>query len=44
MFQTITVREYINLLSFCIDVAQGHMNGASNETQTHTCKFASLGY
>ena len=28
--------------SFCLDVAQGHMNGASNETQTHLCHFACL--
>ena len=27
---------------FCLDVAQGHKNLASNETQTHLCKFASL--
>ena len=27
---------------FCLDMAQGHMNEAPNETQTHSCKFASL--
>ena len=32
-----------NLLSFfCLDVAQSHMNGAPNETRTHSCMFASL--
>ena len=25
-----------NLLSFCLDVAQGHMKGAPNETRTHS--------
>ena len=24
-----------------LDVAQGHMKGAPNETQTHSCRFAS---
>ena len=24
------------------DLAQGQMNGAPNETQTHSCRFASL--
>ena len=33
---------YSNLLSFCLDVAQGCMNGAPNETQTHSCRFGSL--
>ena len=28
--------------AFCLDVAQGHMNGAPNETRTHPCRFASL--
>ena len=28
--------------AFCLDVAQGKTNGASNETQTHSCKFLSL--
>ena len=27
--------------AFCLDVAQGHMKGAPNETQTHSCRFAS---
>ena len=26
---------------FCLDVTQGQMNGAPNETQTHSCRFAS---
>ena len=34
---------YSNLQSsFCFDVAQGRMNGAPNETRTHSCRFASL--
>ena len=28
--------------ALCFDVAQGRMNGAPNETQTHSCRFASL--
>ena len=28
--------------ALCIDVAQGLMNGAPNETRTHLCRFASL--
>ena len=31
-----------NLQSFCLDVTQGHMNEAPNETRTHSCRFASL--
>ena len=27
--------------AFCLDVAQGHMKGAPNETRTHSCRFAS---
>ena len=27
--------------AFCLDVAQGHMKGAPNETRTHSCTFAS---
>ena len=30
-----------NLLSFCLDVAQDHMKGATNETWSHLCWFAS---
>ena len=36
-----TTRGALNLLSFCLDVAQGHMKRAPNETQTHSCRFAS---
>ena len=28
--------------AFCLDVAQGHINGAPNETRTFLCRFASL--
>ena len=28
---------------FCLDVAQGNMNGALNETQTHLCRFSMTG-
>ena len=28
--------------ALCFEVAQGRMNGARNETQTHSCRFASL--
>ena len=28
--------------ALCFDVAQGRMNGAPNETRTHSCRFASL--
>ena len=24
--------------AFCLDVAQGHMKGAPNETRTHSCR------
>ena len=27
--------------AFCLDVAQGHMKGAPNETRNHSCRFAS---
>ena len=27
--------------AFCLDVAQGHMKEAPNETRTHSCRFAS---
>ena len=27
--------------ALCFDAAQGRMNGAPNETQTHSCRFAS---
>ena len=28
-------------LAFCLDVAQGPMKGAPNETRTHSCRVAS---
>ena len=28
--------------AFCLDVTQGHMNRAPNETRTHSCRVASL--
>ena len=28
--------------AFCLDIAQGHMNAVSSETQTHLWRFASL--
>ena len=28
--------------ALCFDVAQGQMNGAPNETRTHSCRFSSL--
>ena len=27
--------------ALCFDVAQGRMNGAPNETRTHSCRFSS---
>ena len=27
--------------ALCFDAAQGRMNGAPNETRTHSCRFAS---
>ena len=27
--------------AFCLNAAQGHMNGAPNKTQTHSWRFAS---
>ena len=32
----------IYLQAFCLDVAQGHMKGAPNETRTHSCRFAKV--
>ena len=28
--------------ALCFDVAQGRINGAPNETRTHSCRLASL--
>ena len=30
--------------ALCFDVAQGRMNGAPNETWTHSCMFGSLAF
>ena len=38
------INDMIKLLIYkalCFDVAQGRMNGAPNETRTHSCRFAS---
>ena len=43
--QSLCVGKYIQVViykAFCFDVAQGRMNGAPNETRTHSCRFASL--
>ena len=37
MFVTHTMEIY---KAFCLDVAQGHMKGAPNETRTHSWRFA----
>ena len=34
--------EVVIYKAFCLDVAQGHINEASNETLTHSWRFASL--
>ena len=34
--------EIVIYKALCFDVAQGRMNGAPNETRTHSCRFASL--
>ena len=38
------VRSWVNVIykALCFDVAQGRMNGAPNETRTHSCRSASL--
>ena len=33
---------YVIYKALCFDVAQGRMNGAPNETRTHSCRSASL--
>ena len=35
-------RLYVIYKALCFDVAQGRMNGAPNETRTHSCRSASL--
>ena len=39
-----TFYEYLYVIykALCFDVAQGRMNGAPNETRTHSCRSASL--
>ena len=32
---------YVIYEALCFDAAQGRMNGAPNETRTHSCRFAS---
>ena len=39
--ETRVVGKVVIYSAFFLDVAQGHMNGAPNETQTHLCMFAS---
>ena len=39
------IYRYLYILIYkalCFDVAKGRMNGAPNETRTHSCRFASL--
>ena len=36
-----TIHLVVIYLAFCLNVAQGHMKGAPNETQTHSCRLAS---
>ena len=39
----IQVQKYVVIYwVFYLEVAQGRMNGAPNETWTHSCRFASL--
>ena len=42
LYFTLRYPRYPNLLSFCLDMAQGRMNRAPNETRTHSLRFASL--
>ena len=35
---------YVIYKALCFDVAQGRMNGAPNETRTHSCRSASLAF
>ena len=37
-----TTRGALIYKALCFDVVQDRMNGATNETQTHSCRFASL--
>ena len=38
----ITQSSHLIYKAFSFDVAQGFMNGAPNENQTHLCRFAGL--
>ena len=43
VWKLIVCTSYVEIYEgFWLDVAQGHMNGVSNETRTHTWTFASL--
>ena len=42
LFYAYTIWEYAIYNALCFDVAQGRMNGALNETRTHSCRSASL--
>ena len=35
-------RLFVIYYTFCLDVADGRMNGVPNETRTHSCRFVSL--
>ena len=35
-------QEIVIYEALCFDVAQGQMNGAPDETWTHSCRFTSL--
>ena len=39
---SLSLTEVLIYEALCFDVAQGQMNGAPNETRTHSCRFASL--
>ena len=38
-----TTRGALIYEALCFDVAQGRINGAPNETRTHSCRFSSQG-
>ena len=41
LFLSLSLSLNSNLRSSCFDMAQGRMNGAPNQTRTHSCSFAS---
>ena len=41
-FSKVTVASVVIYEGLYFDLAQGQMNGAPNETRTHSCRFASL--